>query len=498
MLSSSVEFNELMKSRIRPKLEPTVTVHGKDANGQEVLLVWNSHNIVKLSFERGIDPQGNEFPYMELKWTEVYNGKLNEDTYPEKYKNITALMACDLEWTQSLTLSSRDETWKSVYDVYTWQSLYQSGATWNLVQKKETVKAPRLFLTGTPEVKNNTITWKAVDLLFFLDVEWMKFFGGKKYSTSIKNILISGLIEARAFFWDNENIRDLIQKSAETIKNNPFWFSYPWIDENVLCNGILKKQLVLACAIADLYLDFDESGAIVAKEFDFREKSKFLFDGNVMFENPKVTFNPPMKTYNWVQYWHSTDGFAPYSMNYQSLSKPSGITIADGAKDFSFARYNFVGYGQTYQIETDASDPVDYVSEATYDILAVDDDVEVVPYIFVNRINSNKYSFSLENSNVEHGEVVKEDNPLNPKDDSEYVRFEFLKKLFKENETELEFRSLGNVALTTSDRVQVETNLFDEDNNRIVKNGIVKELKIEYNGAVKERMLVKELSVWQN
>lgn len=496
MLSVSTEFNELMRSRIRPKIEPTITVHGQDTTGQDVELFWNAHNIVNLTFERGIDPQGNEYPYMELKWTEVYNGRLTETSYPEKYKNITALMACDLEWTQSLTLNSRDETWKSLYDVYTWQSLYNSGATWNLVETKENIKFPRLFLTGTPEVKNNTITWKAVDLLSFLDMEWTKFFGGKKYPTSIKNVLLTGLIEARAFFWNNANIRDLIQKSIEAISNNPFNFSYPWIDDNVLCSGELKKQLVLACAIADIYLDFDEDGAIIAKEFDFYERSKFKFDADIMFDNPKVTFVTPMKSYNWVQYWHLTDGFEPYSISYESLTAPSGIQIAEGAKSFSFARYNFVGNGQTYQIASEDSDAVDYVSELTYDIIAVDDG-EVVPLIFVKPINSNKFSFSIEDEYVERGEVIKEDNPLCPTD---YAgeRFGFLAKLHKEGETELDFKCLGNVALTTSDRVQVETNLFNEENNRVVKNGIVKELKIEYNGAVKEKMLVKELSVWQS
>ena len=84
MLSVSQKFLELMKSNIRPKIEPTITVMGQDSNGSPVVLSWKPSNIQSMTYKRGIDPVGRTLPYMELTWTEIYYGKLNAENYPEK------------------------------------------------------------------------------------------------------------------------------------------------------------------------------------------------------------------------------------------------------------------------------------------------------------------------------------------------------------------------------------------------------------------------------
>jgi hypothetical protein len=95
MIQVSNAYKELINSNIRPKCEPIITISGIDNTGKETTLVWESKNIQELTYKRKIDPIGRELPYMELSCTQIYEGKLDNKKYPEKYQNIVKYMTVD-------------------------------------------------------------------------------------------------------------------------------------------------------------------------------------------------------------------------------------------------------------------------------------------------------------------------------------------------------------------------------------------------------------------
>ena len=56
MLTVASSYLNLVKSNMRPKVEPVIKVTGEDENGNAVSLVWEASNIQKLTYKRGIDP----------------------------------------------------------------------------------------------------------------------------------------------------------------------------------------------------------------------------------------------------------------------------------------------------------------------------------------------------------------------------------------------------------------------------------------------------------
>lgn len=473
MLNASSQFNEEMKSQIRKRLEPVIKVKGIGSNGELIELNWSSNNIKSLTFKRNIDPTGNSLPSMELQWVEVFEGKLNEYSQPFKYENISAQMAVDLEW---IHVSSTQRLWEEVSDL-SWEEVLTQEKTWfNVLNKRERIKFPRLFLTSQPKVKNNTIVWTAVDLLSFFNQKWLKFFDATLGLTTIKNIVLYGLVEARASFWHNQDIKALIQTSISNVQTSQ-WDSE--IGLPVLCDGVLKEQISLACALDDAFLDFENDGSIKISRLTKRDKV-FDFKANIMPSFPKITHLNDISKYSWTENTMERNEENKYAKFASSTSEISGVQID---------RYNFEGYG----LNADGND----YSEVNYDLTFAKNEGSKI--ITITPIARNVYDCSLIDSEVTNGDEINEDNPLNPYGQS-YAhpvwRFNFLKNISNKQLSILEFSTLGNVAVTTGDRVGVETNLYDANDNRITKEGFVFEIKIEYNGVVREHIKVNEFKGW--
>ena len=170
MIQVSNAYKELVESNIRPKCEPIINVSGTDNTGKEVKITWNSKDIKDLTLKRAADPIGRELPFMELTWTEIYTGKLNATSYPEKYNNIVSYMKVELSFVQDLGYYN---IWQSlVNDGKTWKDLFSQNVTWRQLKKtipQETIKIPTMFLSAKPTIKGQTITWVAKDLLSFLE-----------------------------------------------------------------------------------------------------------------------------------------------------------------------------------------------------------------------------------------------------------------------------------------------------------------------------------------
>ena len=472
MLNTSSIFNEEMKSNVRQRLEPHISVQGIDARGESVSLYWTPSNIKSLTFTRNIDPTGNSLPSMELKWTEVYDGKLNAQSQPFKYENVLAQMTVDLMW----TLNSKDSfTWREVSEL-TWYDLAQDGRIWaDLSSTKEIVRFPRLFLTSQPTIKDNTITWIAVDILSFFNQKWVKYFNGTENPTTIKNVVLYGLTEARATFWNNIDLRSLIQTSILNIKNSE-WDSE--IGLPILCDGILKEQFSHACAIDDAFLDFEKDGSLKISRLTDREKV-FDFSANIMPSFPQITQLGDIYQYSWTQKVFEPNAEKKYGKFAKSTNEVLGVSVD---------KYIFDGYGQ-------ADD--DELSEINYALTVAK--TEGSKIITVIPIVENEYEFDLVDNFIQNGDSVKEENPLFPYSES-YAhptwRFNYLKSLSNRRLSILDFTTIGNIAVETGDRVGVETNLYDENDNRIIKEGFVFDIKIEYNGVVKEKIKVNEFEGW--
>lgn len=448
MLNTSSVFNDEMKSNVRSRLEPSIIVHGTDEYGTEVSHEWKPQHIKSLKFKRSIDPTGNFLPTMELTWTEIYEGKLNAEAQPLKYENVLAQMAVDLIW------------------------ILQTDG-----QEAEVVRFPRLFLTTQPKIKGNVINWTATDCLSFFNQKWTKFFDGETNPTSIKNIVMYGLTEARAIFWNNVDLRGLIQKSILNIDEME-WDSA--IGLPVLCDGILKEQIARICAIDNAFLDFDQDGAIKISQLTARNKV-FDFSANIMFDFPQITMLNDIGKYSWTQ-----SVFEEKTEN--SYGKFASTTI--DVSGVNMDRFDFDGYGKAEN---------DLLSEINHTFTI--EKPEGSKIVTVIPIEKTERRFEISEVFVENGEVVEEYNQLCPFDDA-YAqpvwRYNYLKSLMNCKTSILNFKTLGNIAIETGDRVGVETNLYDEENNRIFKEGFAFDIKIEYNGAVKESLKVNEFSGWLN
>ena len=238
MISVSQKFLELMKSNIRPKIEPTITVKGQDGEGNQVVLTWKPSNIQSLTYKRGIDPVGRTLPYMELTWTERYYGKLTAENHPEKYNNIAKYMAVELSFEQSLGFFN---TWKNLFsEGYTWKSVLELVKTWRGVKRdvlKETVKLPTMFLAANPTVQGQTITWTARDLFYFLNQTQTKSFDK---NINYRNPIRWFLLEERGNFRNSNEIFDAItatqKKAISDVDGN--------IDKTIVFDGSTKNLLM--------------------------------------------------------------------------------------------------------------------------------------------------------------------------------------------------------------------------------------------------------------
>ena len=151
MIEVSEKYKQLMNSNVRPKCEPVIKILNDD---NTVAFEWRGKNIKSLTFKRGIDPISRELPYMELTWTELYRGKLNEQGFVDKYKGVSALMEVELSFEQLLGFFN---TWQDVLNTYgTWQGVKDSGKTWGEIFKDrsvEEIKMPKMYLSAQPTLK---------------------------------------------------------------------------------------------------------------------------------------------------------------------------------------------------------------------------------------------------------------------------------------------------------------------------------------------------------
>jgi hypothetical protein len=456
-----------MNSGIRPKCEPTITVEGQTENGEEVFFLWRSRDIQDFTFKSTIDPIGRNLPTLELTWTEIYTGKLTEQNMAEKYDKVMPCMRVKLSFEQNLNWFN---SWRDIYSKK-WSDLLNT--TWQEVYKgrqKETVVLQDLFLVARPEINGQTITWKARDLLYFLnDTQEIGFKSGIPYTRP--NSLF--LLNERGNFRKSPNIISSLEKTAE-------FFEQRIVEGNtetsMIYSGKTKDILKNNELLRDKYLMFKNNIIISSYSQDlFSKPAVFDVPSKVLKKYPQIIKNNNISSYSFTQHLNVLDHNEAYTMTPSTTISSMGVTLN---------RFIFKDWGVASAVEGDLGGfVIDTISKYT------DTNAETINVVPVKTMSIEKY-VSLNND----GEVFSENNPLNVYD--EYFmalrHTKILNSYFNRNVYTLEFESLPFFHLQTGDVINVPTNLFSNNQN-IQKKGVIVGQEINYNGGFSAKTTLHEI-----
>lgn len=488
MISVSNDYKELVKSNIRPKCEPIIKVSGvNETTGEEINIVWNASDIKNLKYKRSVDPVGRELPYMELTWTELYTGNLNEDAYPEKYANISTNLKVELSFKQDLEFGSK---WGKVLDEYsTWQELLDSKLTWGEVKSKvsqEIISFPSMFISERPIINGRTVEWKARDLINFLNFEHLNGYGYESepnIGLDLLSIVRDELAYAEKSYTNNSQIREAILKTLDYLEDliyNSSSFQF-LLDKKIIVKGTTKDILKNLIAIPSWCWDFMPDGSLALRdnslnEYDYRGMD---ISANVLYSYPKVA-----KVNNISSYDFSYSSIKQNTDKNYKIYDSQKIDEVDEAlgQTLTYYLWLFEGLGivKTYY----NVDVTDIFNDFTYAITYNDYENLVVTPISTTE---QKESIGLGIK----GDIFKENNPINPYDSRSDVikkRKNFLAGYFNEKNSNIEFDMLSNLALEPLDGLFVDTNLYNSNGEQIKKPGIIVGLELSYNGALKEKI----------
>ena len=483
-MSFSDKFLEIMKSNIRPKCEPKITVTGTAADGTTKTIEWNAKDIKSLSFHRSIDPVGRNLPIMELSWTEVYYGKLNEQNFPIKYNNIAKYMTVNLEFHQFLGFY---RTWKTLKSM-TWKQV--KALTWKKVKNEvafETVKMPMMFLSATPEISGHTIKWTAKDALSFLTENQVKEFGaslslgGSGLEIPRYNPIVYLLINARAAF---NHSKELFDYYTRTINYFNGLDKTKLLPTGIIFDGATNSEIMNYLSPLNEYLDFDED-KIIKKTFE-GARTITTTDVNVplnlQYGNPTCEPCTPMSAYSYKQYRiTATNGIETVSPSYSELfGTISGITAYKN-------EYYFKGYGQIL-----GSDIAYTYGEINRAISLEETQTAMLDY---NPLEYNPINYTM-NVSDNIGENYIEDNHLNVYGQTENsTRAYNLANWFNETNHIIKNQTPAIFNWEIGGWAYVETQLWDDRTDKhYVAFSRLLEYNIEYNGAIRQSNIAHEVA----
>ena len=477
MIQVSDNFKKIMQSNIRPKCEPIIKLSGIDERGMEISKIWKSSNIKNLKYKRGIDPAGRSLPFMELTWTEIYTGALNSESIPIIYENMAKYMSVDLSFNQHLDFNSKSDN-------------------------VETIKFPRLFLESRPKIEGSVITWTAKDALYFLNDPQIKAFRPNDPNTGLAeedktipfiNPLLYMLVNSRGSFKTKEGLFKAVHRTIINIEYNIQLSNYK-LDKDIIIDGISKDNIRNYANIISYYWDYGESfGSALLKHFSFNNyRIVHHFKLDTMYGFPKITNGANVGGYSFKHYTTETDT----TTYYERL--PSSFTEIQGHKLY---RWDYDKYGST-NWETN------YVTGNVYDEInyALGWNNKKIRINPVNHNVYNNYIIDGEGSQGAFyiGEDFVEDNPINPYDKNSVYpksRLDVLRKYFNSSHSVLEFETLPNLSIETGDIVTVDTNMTyyidgQYEPTTLSKTGVVVETELNYNGALREKRIIHEVSTY--
>ena len=486
MLQVSDAYKELVKSNIRPKCEPIIKVSGVDNNGNDIELVWNAKNIKDLNYKRGIDPVGRELPYMELTWTEIYTGKLNSESYPEKYNNITKYMQVELSFVQDLGFYN---TWKSILNRgLKWKDLLSK--TWKQVEKEtpqEKIVMPKLFLNARPIINGQTITWVAKDLLSFAIENQGRFFEPSDPDdadqVTLKNAISYFTINAKGSFLNARDLFDAYMHTVDNLLNDDTITEI--IDKMIICEGATNNIILNLASVYNYYIDFKDD-IFVLKKYN-PQNADCVLDKKVLYAYPKIENTTNISAYDFKF------RIAEYDEENEYYKKPvSSVSYYNEIFDL----YTLNGFGKAFRSNPIAAPTtVQYNFDGSKMVFVLQGSVPEQG-IYVLPINNNDYNEIVNIDDI--GETFYEDNPINPynfENNAIKERITFLTNYFSNSATSLSLEALPNLSIETNDVVLVDTNLFDEFGEQISKKALVVYNELEYRGSLKQKIKAHEVII---
>ena len=524
MLTTDERYLEIVKSNVRPKIEPYITVSGEDADGNEIELQWKPSNIIDMTYKRGIDPTGQTLPYMELTWKEFYFGKLNANNYPEKYNNIVKYMKVDLYFRQDTSkintwgdvlggIGSDDtETAKTTWDDFssdawneltgTWDSPVSPVAivssdeivnwseyvakTWGQVFKENTsieIKLPVLFLTAKPTIEGHTITWVARDLLYFLNENVENgFLGNIPWVNHIRWLFLN----ERGNFPQNFDMINGLSLSQRDAQTTTLVSKDRTVNSQAFFEGKTKDLLKNWAMSQACYFDFKDNYTILKRFLTLVSSSKrtpvFKFSKKIMRGNPKISMGTDISSFSFIRTAIIQKDDEKYTLDPEQVHTYSD----DDGNSFDYGEYVFKGYGTT-QGGTPGIKKRDFM------VIEEDSDNKLL----VNPVELNRVvEFFSNKEALSSGEMYVEDNPLNyliKGDTALAEKIASLNVWYSSKRSAIEINSLHNVALEMGDLVEVETNLYDNLGNAIIKRCVIVGIELNYSGVLKQKTIVREV-----
>lgn len=454
---------EVLGRDIRPKTNIRIMMRGYDKNDELCTYNWQSANIINLTYKRGVDPTGNELPYMELRWEELYNGSINEKSQPTIYANVATQLEVTLAFSQEKAFFP---TWKSLYQNNTWNQIYSAGYKWAFLPNVESFVMPKLYLSEPPRIEKNKIIWVAKDIMWFLTNK----ISLALESISFKQLMLYNLTESRAMLWSNPLMRNTIQKSIENIKSLT---NFDVFGKNILVDDDVRNNLKNCASLLNCFFDFDENGALVCRNIESKDVD-YNFPENIMYAWPNVTHLNDCYQYEYIQ-------------NQTVASSESFIVEMSQTiiiNDLPIYRFDFPERGIDAEKK---SFNINYVLDTSADSREI------------KKLTTNSYSHIIIDNNIVSGDVITENNPLcywADNDELALARAEFLKTFAKSDNVVLDAETLILPMLEPCDRVTIKTNLVDAENQTITKDCFVINFEIDYNGAVREKFKLQEYKEW--
>ena len=301
MLNVSQAYQNLMQSTFRLKCEPTVTIKSKD--GTEDLHVFKSSNMTDLKINRKIDVLGKELPTIEFEWSAFYTGQ----NYSQMMYSPVNVM---FHQTLSATDTSNTTTWKGLYENYTWKSMYKNF-TWRSMYKThntEDINFCTLFISEEPTIKENKITFKARDVLNFMNFQIIDVFGGNLGNTDFYEPISTCLQRAIADLPETATaLISAIETSGENINR---FFGNLKLDRKIEVSSSFKDFLRNYLSLKDAFIYFNSNGTLTARKFISRgyNITGYTLNGNLMFKKPTIQELSDVKIYeNSYNYWDSVN-----------------------------------------------------------------------------------------------------------------------------------------------------------------------------------------------
>lgn len=485
-MSFSEKFLEIMRSNIRPKCEPKITVTGTAEDGTAISLEWNAKDIKSLSFHRSIDPVGRNLPVMELSWTEVYYGKFNAQNFPIKYNNIAKNMSVNLEFHQYLGFY---QTWKTLKSM-TWKQV--KALTWEKVKNEvafETVKMPMMFLSATPEISGHMIKWTAKDALSFLTEKQTKGFianlTSDDVSIPIYNPIVYLLINARAGFKQSKELFNYFTRTINYFNELPKTklLKYPIIFDDATNSCIMNYLSAMS-----QYLDFD-TDKIIKKSFGdiFTQTPVFNLPLKLQYGTPTYELGKNISQYTWKRYIATIHDEKAYVKS-PDIAIPVGEITGSPVYQLT---YNYDNYG---------------TAQSSGEDLAGEEITQGFTYttnpqfkIQVSPISYDATDGNLQNSAT--GDVYSEDNKQNVfqieminnvRSGYPIIKYKNLIKYFKAENGLVKTQTPALFPWEIGTLANCETLLYNGD-ERMVAKCILCETNIQCNGAIMQSNIARQV-----